>query len=54
MATMKGIPILHDEVKTKTTGVLTPRAWYIRGISARELVEEWRGRLKSPTANPHV
>jgi len=33
MATMKGqkrlknIPILHDEVKTKTTVVLTPRAW---------------------------
>jgi hypothetical protein len=33
MITMKGqrklknIPILHDEVQTKTTVVLTPRAW---------------------------
>ncbi|MDH6058853.1 hypothetical protein NWP17_00030 [Chrysosporum bergii ANA360D] len=34
---------------TKTTVVLTPRAWYIRGIIASELVEEWGRRLKSPT-----
>ncbi|MDH6060926.1 hypothetical protein NWP17_10815 [Chrysosporum bergii ANA360D] len=42
-------------MKTKTTVVLTPRAWQnIKGISASELIEEWGRRLKSPTANPHV
>lgn len=58
---LKNIPILHDEVKTKRTVVLTPTAWKNikneaskRGISASELIEDFGRRLKSPTANPHV
>jgi hypothetical protein len=58
---LKDIPILHDEVKTKRTVVLTPTAWenirleaQNRGLSASELIEEFGRRLKSPTANPHV
>jgi hypothetical protein len=45
---LKNIPILHDEVKTKKTVVLTPTAWEtmkvearIRGISISELIEEF-------------
>lgn len=58
---LKNIPILHDEVKTKRTVLLTPATWdnikdeaKNRGISASELIEEWGRRLKSPTANPHT
>jgi hypothetical protein len=58
---LKNVPVLHDEVKTKRTVVLTPTTWENikteaakRGISASELIEEWGQRLKSPTANPHV
>ncbi len=57
---LRNIPILHDEVKTKRTVVLTPTSWENikdeatnRGISASELIEEWGRRLKSPTASPH-
>lgn len=58
---LKNIPILHDEVKTKRTVVLTPTAWenikleaQSRGLSASELIEEFGRRINSPTANPHV
>ncbi|QSJ18438.1 hypothetical protein JYQ62_10675 [Nostoc sp. UHCC 0702] len=57
---LRNIPVLHDEVKTKRTVVLTPTTWknikaeaINRGISASELIEEWGRRLKSPTPNPH-
>ena len=56
---LKNIPILHDEVKTKKTVVLTPTAWEtmkvearIRGISISELIEEFGRSLvnKKPSA----
>lgn len=60
MTTKKGqkrlinLPILHDEVKTKRTIVLTPTAWENikdeaskRGISASELIEEFGRRINS-------
>jgi hypothetical protein len=56
---LKNIPILHEEVKTKRTVVLTPSAWenikneaISRGISASELIEEFGRGLKSLTASP--
>jgi hypothetical protein len=59
MATKKrltDVPILHDEVKTKRTVVLTPTAWgnikiaaKTRGISASELIEEFGRGINSPT-----
>lgn len=52
---LRNIPVLHDEVKTKRTVVLTPTTWEkikneasMRGISASELIEEWGQRLKEP------
>jgi len=57
---LRDVPILHDEVKTKRTVVLTPTAWEnikivakARGISASELIEEFGRGLKSPAAYPH-
>ncbi|MBN3898790.1 MAG: hypothetical protein HWQ41_27030 [Nostoc sp. NOS(2021)] len=57
---LKNIPVLHDEIKTKRTVVLTPTAWENikvefakHGISASELIEEWGRRINSPTPNPH-
>ncbi len=45
---LRNEPILHDEVKTKRTVVLTPTAWNKikllsaqKGISASELIENW-------------
>ncbi|MDJ0619602.1 MAG: hypothetical protein QNJ63_23145 [Calothrix sp. MO_192.B10] len=53
---LKNIPILHDEVKTKRTVVLTPTAWgkmkqeaTRRGISVSELVEEFARTMNCPT-----
>jgi hypothetical protein len=53
---LKNIPVLHEEVKTKRTVVLTPSAWEnikivakARGMSASELIEEFGRGLKSPT-----
>ena len=53
---LKNIPILHSEVKTKRTIVLTPTAWENmkgeasrRGISVSELIEEF-GRSIKPSA----
>ncbi|MEH1900228.1 MAG: hypothetical protein V7L04_02090 [Nostoc sp.] len=58
---LKNIPILHDEVKTKRTVVLTPTAWQNikdeaqrQHLSASELIEEWGRRLKSLSCNPHL
>lgn len=58
---LKNVPVLHDEVKTKRTVVLTPTAWEniknearIRGISASELIEEWGRRINSQIGLPHV
>ncbi|MFB2770975.1 hypothetical protein ACE1AT_17035 [Pelatocladus sp. BLCC-F211] len=58
---LKNVPVLHDEVKTKRTVVLTPTAWENikteaskRGISASEFIEEWGRRINSPAACPHV
>ena len=49
---LRNIPILHDEVKTKRTVVLTPTAWNNikllsaeKGISASELIEHWARNL---------
>jgi hypothetical protein len=57
---LKNIPILHDEVKTKRTVVLTPTAWQNikdeanrQNLSASELIEEWGRRINSPAAYPH-
>ena len=57
---LKNVPILHDELKTKRTVVLTPTAWgnikgeaSKRGISASELIEEFGRRLKSPATKAH-
>lgn len=51
---LKNVPVLHDEVKTKRTVVLTPTAWEniknearVRGVSASELIEEWGRRINS-------
>lgn len=57
---LKNVPVLHDEVKTKRTVVLTPTAWEniknearVRGVSASELIEEWGRRINSQmSANP--
>ena len=45
---LKNVPVLHDEVKTKRTVILTPTAWNKikllsaqKGISASELIETW-------------
>ncbi len=45
---LKNVPVLHNEVKTKRTVVLTPTAWNNikllsaqKGISASELIENW-------------
>jgi hypothetical protein len=45
---LRNVPILHDEVKTKRTVLLTPTAWNNikllsakTGISASELIEGW-------------
>ena len=55
---LKNVPILHDEVKTKRTVVLTPTSWenmkaeaLARGISVSELIEEFgRGLInKKPS-----
>jgi hypothetical protein len=58
---LKNVPVLHDEVKTKRTVVLTPTAWEniknearIRGVSASELIEEWGRRINSQVGFPHV
>lgn len=58
---LRNIPVLHSQVKTKRTVVLTPTAWENikseakkRGISASELIEEWGRRINSPAAYPHV
>lgn len=51
---LKNIPILHDEVKTKRTVLLTPTCWESikaeaqkRDMSASELIEEWGRRSRS-------
>jgi hypothetical protein len=48
MKRLKNVPVLHDEVKSKRTVVLTPTAWKLikreaakREISASELIEQW-------------
>ncbi|WP_414622697.1 hypothetical protein [Calothrix sp. CCY 0018] len=58
---LKNIPILHDEVKSKRTVVLTPTAWENikceakrRGISASELIEEFGRTINCPTDLPHT
>lgn len=49
---VKNIPVLHDEVKTKRTVVLTPSAWMkiqaiakAKNTSASEVIEEWAQSL---------
>jgi hypothetical protein len=58
---VKGVGVLHDEVKQRHQIVVTPTAWENikseadrRGISISELIEEWGRRINSPTAYPHV
>jgi len=53
---LRNVPVLHNEVKTKRTVVLTPTAWENmkveasrRGISVSELIEEFGRRINSPT-----
>lgn len=53
---LKNIPVLHDEVKSKRTVVLTPTAWENmrteasrRGISISELIEEFGRTINCPT-----
>jgi hypothetical protein len=57
---LKNVPVLHDEVKTKRTVVLTPTAWENikneakkRNISASELIEEFGRGINSHRAYPH-
>ncbi len=57
---LKNIPVLHNEVKTKRTVVLTPTAWknikdeaHRKGISASELIEEFGRTMNCPTDLPH-
>ena len=55
---LRNVPILHDEVKTKITVILTPTAWSkikfvsrLQVISASELIEGW---ARSLDGNSHL
>jgi len=58
---LKNVPVLHNEIKTKRTVVLTPTAWENikneakrRNISASELIEEFGRTINCPTDLPHI
>jgi hypothetical protein len=49
---LRNIPVLHDEIKTKRTILLTPSAWMkiqalakTRNTSASEVIEAWAQTL---------
>lgn len=53
---LKGIPVLHDEIKKNRTMRLTDTAYQsmseaarVEGISLSEFVERWGRTLKRPT-----